>query len=53
MTLHKPSTTKMKRKRESGSPCRIPEDGEKVDKGDPLTSIEKKLEYVRDIIQLT
>jgi hypothetical protein len=34
----------IKRKGERGSPCRIPWEGEKVDKGDPFTRMEKNVE---------
>jgi hypothetical protein len=47
MALPRPSTIKMKRKGDRGSPCLMPREGEKVVEGDPLTNIEKKAVEVR------
>lgn len=42
---------KMKRKGERGSPCLIPHEGRKGRDGIPFTSMEKKEEVIRLIIQ--
>jgi hypothetical protein len=44
---------RMKRKGESGSPCRMPLEAEKGREGMPLNKIEKKADEVRFKIQLT
>ena len=49
----RPSSIRMKRKGERGSPYLIPLDGEKGCDGTPLIRMEKKAEKVRVVIQLT
>ena len=46
-----PSTIKIKRKGKSGSPCRIPLEGEKGLEGTPITRMENKVDEVRLTIQ--
>jgi hypothetical protein len=48
-----PSSIKMKRKGESGSPCLIPMEGEKGLEGMPLTRMENRADEVRLTIQET
>jgi hypothetical protein len=48
-----PSAIRMKRKGESGSPCLIPLEGEKVFEGTPLMRMENRAEEVRLMIQET
>jgi hypothetical protein len=48
-----PLAVRMKRKGESGSPCLIPLEGEKVFEGTPLMRMENRAEEVRLMIQET
>jgi hypothetical protein len=47
MLLPNPSTTKINKDKERGSPCRIYLEGLKVLEGEPFTIIEKKVEDMR------
>jgi hypothetical protein len=50
MVLLRPSTIRMKRNGDSGSPCQMPLEGLNVEVGVPLSRMEKKEEEMRDNI---
>lgn len=51
--LPRPSTIRMKRNRDTGSPCWRPLEAWKVEEGAPLTRMEKKAKDTRLLIHLT